>query len=316
MGYYFTDDYLAHHGIKGQRWGIRRFQKQDGTRTAAGKARAKENSSSEAQNESKRGLSDSQKKALKIGASLVAAGLVAYGGYKLATSPKAKAVADNVLHGNKEKRLADINKELESLGPEIVRKDGTGGSSGIIKNVGKSFSNVDKEVVTSINKNGWTGDPPRLKQDYARNCSQTSIAYIMNSVLGKDVTAKGFGGVDELSGMVQNNGRHKNVFTSVFDGVKTTEVPTNNRNIHSAINLIENGTTGIIRLENKEGMGHFLNYEKDKSGRTTFVDCQTGKLFDVTSKMFSPEISLTDIFDCSNVSLREGAEQYLKYMVE
>ncbi len=29
--------YLAHHGIKGQRWGVRRFQNEDGTLTAAGK---------------------------------------------------------------------------------------------------------------------------------------------------------------------------------------------------------------------------------------------------------------------------------------
>lgn len=31
--------YLAHHGIKGQRWGVRRFQNADGTRTEAGKRR-------------------------------------------------------------------------------------------------------------------------------------------------------------------------------------------------------------------------------------------------------------------------------------
>lgn len=31
--------YLAHHGIKGQRWGIRRFQNEDGSLTNKGKAR-------------------------------------------------------------------------------------------------------------------------------------------------------------------------------------------------------------------------------------------------------------------------------------
>lgn len=31
--------YLAHHGIKGQRWGVRRFQNEDGSLTKAGKAR-------------------------------------------------------------------------------------------------------------------------------------------------------------------------------------------------------------------------------------------------------------------------------------
>ena len=33
--------YLCHHGIKGQKWGVRRFRNADGTLTAAGKKRAK-----------------------------------------------------------------------------------------------------------------------------------------------------------------------------------------------------------------------------------------------------------------------------------
>lgn len=32
-------DYLAHHGIRGQKWGVRRFENADGSLTAAGKAR-------------------------------------------------------------------------------------------------------------------------------------------------------------------------------------------------------------------------------------------------------------------------------------
>lgn len=34
-----SNTYLAHHGIKGQRWGVRRFQNADGSYTAAGKER-------------------------------------------------------------------------------------------------------------------------------------------------------------------------------------------------------------------------------------------------------------------------------------
>lgn len=32
-------NYLAHHGIKGQKWGVRKYQNEDGTLTEAGKAR-------------------------------------------------------------------------------------------------------------------------------------------------------------------------------------------------------------------------------------------------------------------------------------
>ena len=38
-GAYYNEYSLYHHGIKGQKWGIRRFQNEDGTRTAEGKKR-------------------------------------------------------------------------------------------------------------------------------------------------------------------------------------------------------------------------------------------------------------------------------------
>ena len=37
--YNYTSDYLCHWGIKGQKWGIRRYQNPDGTLTPAGKKR-------------------------------------------------------------------------------------------------------------------------------------------------------------------------------------------------------------------------------------------------------------------------------------
>lgn len=35
----FSEDYLAHHGIQGQKWGVRRFQNPDGSLTEKGKKR-------------------------------------------------------------------------------------------------------------------------------------------------------------------------------------------------------------------------------------------------------------------------------------
>lgn len=45
MEYIITNGQLYHHGIKGQKWGVRRFQNKDGTLTAAGRKRRNDNSS-------------------------------------------------------------------------------------------------------------------------------------------------------------------------------------------------------------------------------------------------------------------------------
>ena len=43
MGTFYSNNdyrnYLAHHGVKGMKWGVRRYMNADGTLTAAGKAR-------------------------------------------------------------------------------------------------------------------------------------------------------------------------------------------------------------------------------------------------------------------------------------
>lgn len=298
MYYNKKSDELYHHGILGQKWGIRRFQNKDGTRTAAGKARQTENSQ-------KKGLTDQQKKYLKIGAAVVGTAILAYGGYKLATNPKAREMVSSIVNRNKDVKISEIG---DFGGSNSTKVD-------IGLTVGKTINEIDRTMVSGINKDGWdNGKPPRLTKDYARNCSQTSIAYIMNSVLGMNVTAKGFGGVDEFSGLVQKQGRNKNVFEGIFNGIQKTEIPMNDLHPDSAVKYIKNGTTGILRLQSGED-GHFINYEKDSAGNLTFIDCQNGQvgLFkDLTSKNFM----ITDVFDCSNATLREDASKSLKYMVK
>ena len=60
------NEFIYHHGIKGQKWGVRRYQNEDGTLTAAGKKRYAEEEDKKVREERKqdaknrRNLSDSE----------------------------------------------------------------------------------------------------------------------------------------------------------------------------------------------------------------------------------------------------------------
>ena len=82
-------DELYHHGIKGQKWGIRRYQNSDGTLTPAGKRRYG------ADEKSGNGNNNEKLKKLAKGAA-IAAGTVAlaYGGYRLVNSDIGRQAID------------------------------------------------------------------------------------------------------------------------------------------------------------------------------------------------------------------------------
>ena len=84
--------YLAHHGIKGQRWGVRRFQNKDGTLTQQGKERYANDNNDTNNTDDDKSISLKEKatdfygeheKAIKIGAAVAVTSLAIYGGYKL-----------------------------------------------------------------------------------------------------------------------------------------------------------------------------------------------------------------------------------------
>lgn len=69
---------LYHHGIKGQKWGVRRFQNEDGSLTTAGRKRYSEGEKKQIDKE----------KLIKIGAAITTTALVTCGGYYLYKSGK------------------------------------------------------------------------------------------------------------------------------------------------------------------------------------------------------------------------------------
>lgn len=88
-----NDTYLAHHGIKGQKWGVRRYQNTDGSLTNQGLKRyygagAKHKGSGEESSSSNNNSHVGQflanhKRELAIGASVAGGALLAYGAYQV-----------------------------------------------------------------------------------------------------------------------------------------------------------------------------------------------------------------------------------------
>lgn len=80
---------LQHWGIKGQKWGVRRYQNKDGSLTSAGKKRYSDSGSSSRSTSERKGMSSSTKKKVIAGAAVGATAILA--AYAI-SNPKARKI--------------------------------------------------------------------------------------------------------------------------------------------------------------------------------------------------------------------------------
>ena len=140
---------LCHYGIKGQKWGIRRFQRKDGTLTDKGRKRYSDDGGNEPAAKRK-GMSASTKKKLMIGAGIAlatAATIYAIENPKVVKMPLS-AAKKLATESNAAKAVSNVLKNSRTI--DLMKK-GTVKSASALKNVATKAS---PSVATFLKNSG------------------------------------------------------------------------------------------------------------------------------------------------------------------
>lgn len=146
---------LSHHGILGMKWGVRRFQRKDGSLTDAGKKRRQSNSE-ETKEET---VEERRARVLKSSnASEI------YRNKDVLTTPEIKERIDRI---NTENTLAKMAKDTETTGMNHINDkmkksaDTIGNATNLFKKVDEAYSSVANSAIGKTLSKKLGIEPPR-----------------------------------------------------------------------------------------------------------------------------------------------------------
>ena len=130
---------LEHHGIKGMKWGVRRYQNKDGSLTPAGKRMQSDSS------EEKKTASASTKR--KIAVAAVSTATIAAAAYYVHKNPERIGQAMSKFRGVK---MKDLSQKAADKGKEYVKNALKGAKDGAEEAIKEAPKKAAKAVVTGV----------------------------------------------------------------------------------------------------------------------------------------------------------------------
>ena len=310
MKYVYYGQELYHHGILGQKWGKHngppyplgakdhsQSEKTAGWKKSLGGGRNEDlyyrNDKKEKQkarkvkggspiSEKKKGLTDKQKKYIKIGMAAAATVLATYGAYKLYENHdlirmEMKMGKKNVDFIRNSGKFDYLNTKCGSL---------AGISDEIVNNISNQFGVKVKEITTSIMDDVNTLRNNRIPGD-ANDCGPLALDFFFRRA-GFDITTS------EL-GLGHEGGFSLNELSFYIKGLRKENIKLPGMNNEDCLNAIKSEIlkqcgndiskecVGLISLlPGNSGTGHFTSWYTE-NGKIKFVDIQKG--YDISQRL-------------------------------
>lgn len=131
--------YLEHHGIKGMKWGVRRYQNKDGSLTSAGRKRRSEMIDDE--------KSQQSEKIARVGVGIAAVATISAAAYYVHKHPEKIGKVMSQFKGTK---VSNISKESVDRGKSIVQDMIKSASDGVKEGLKEAPKKATKAIVTGV----------------------------------------------------------------------------------------------------------------------------------------------------------------------